>query len=1006
MVESVLSLFRKDDSIQAQWWPLSTIVGACQRLANFDRSTPLVTGTYRLQFAVDTTLEGLLHPSFIDVVGDAASLEDGSKQVYIRQIKKEAAIYADFSESVPRLPEAAARNASEWMQELRATRLSLKPYMSLESYAMINYWYSTEAESLFGAREGETAREAAQTLQALLKDASKSTERAKELIIGLGKMDSKTYYVDNYDGEPLEMTFDGVRVEKLATAINKRASYLVRAITLMLETDAENELPNFADKCKQALAEVQAITFDTSITSPRMIGEWLRQFRVHRRFPNPLMKEKIGIALFVNHPKAAIAMRDYGNSNIEQLSLESMGDFVHDTLIPKLAAEENVTKERFLKANGLKNVSNDTIHRWLRFLGFRRSVYKKGFYVDVHERPDIVESRINYCLELMKLEVHCAVWVQLTPERVNELKEAKRINPDNPGIPVITAAEGKALLEFHVDDILDSETLPEVVESDDGSKFGGNHSLRLSPPDDDRFMLWGQDEVVSNEKAMNSMAWYGTEGQQALRPKDLGASIMISGIVSREAGWLPMPTFEQLLRINRNREGKTYVATEAAIAVLGSANKRPLTEDDIRCCAFQWHIQPGQNNEGYWTNSHTLVQFENVADIVNVMFPNHKHIICYDHSQGHCAKRKDGLDAARLNLYPGGRQRCLGNHDNNGLRLEVGAVQSSVFHDSDQGPAWMTPEEQADTKYDKTFDGEVVKRTLRSKKEIHAYLRDKLGEASGLPADCSHLSLASLRDVAKKNKLLPMVVEEVKKQKGWVNAPKGALQLCIERGLIDLSNVTKKKKSYYTMDGRKDPRNPGHIIEGTSLRLLLEQCDDFRREVSMLEWVAKQYNWRVLFSPKCHPEIAGVGIEYDWSVAKNKLMRIPLAERKGKDKFLDKVLNVCFDNKATLTKRVVRGCARKARQFVIAYLLLHAIEAAKTEDDGNGGNGNQALTGEVSVETVRSKKSELKFATIHAARKMYKRHRGIAIFNRDADKISFSSSESIAEFMRKANNKK
>ncbi|CAB9524134.1 unknown protein [Seminavis robusta] len=715
----------------------------------------------------------------------------------------------------------------------------------------------------------------------------------------------------------------------------------------MLETDAENKRPEFLEKSKQAMAEIQAIMGDRSITSPRMIDEWLRHFRVHRQFPNPLMKERFGISLFVNHPSAATAMQEYGNNNIQKLSLDFMGDFVRDTLIPQLAAEQKVTKEAFLKANGLKNVCFNTIHRWLRFLGFKRSVYKKGFYVDVHERPDIVESHINYCLELMKLEVHCAVWVQLTAERVVELKEANRVNPDNEGIAV-TSTEGISLLEFHVDDVLDSDTLPEVAESDDGSKFGGNHSLRPSPGDD-RYMIWGQDEVVSNEKAMNSMAWYGTHGQQALRPKDLGASIMISGIVSREASWLPKPTCEQLLRINRNREGKTYVATEAAVAVLGSANKPPLTEDDIQFRAFRWHIQPGQNNDRYWTNNHTLVQFENVADIVNVMFPNHKHIICYDHSQGHCAKRKDGLDATRLNLYPGGRQPlmhdttlsagCRGNYNNNGLRLAE---------------------------------------------------------------DCSHLSLASLRDVAKKNKLLPMVVEEVKKQKGWVNTPKGALQLCIERGLIDLRNVTKKKKSYYTMDGQKDPRNPGNIIEGTSLRLLLEQCDDFRKEVSMLEWVANQYDWRVLFSPKCHPEITGVGIEYDWSVAKNKL-RIPLADRKGKDKFVDKVLNVCFDNQATLTKRVVRGCARKARQFVIAYLLLHAIEAAKMEDDDNG--GNQALTGEVSVETVRSKKTELKFATILAAKKMYKRHRGIAIFNRDADKISFSSSESIAEFMRKDNKK-
>ncbi|CAB9530448.1 hypothetical protein SEMRO_2887_G339390.1 [Seminavis robusta] len=577
MVESVLALFRKDDSIQGRWWPLSTVVDVCQRLANFDRSTPLVEDTYHLQFSVDTTLHGLLHPSFIDAVGDAASLEDGSKQIYIYQMRKEAAIYADFSESIPRLPEAAVANALEWMQGLRAAQLSLKPYMSLKAYAMINFWYSMEAENLFGAREGETAEEAAQHLRALLRDASQSVQHAKELVVGLGKSDSKTYFVDNYDGEPLEMCFDDASVDKLAFTIKMRASYLFHAITLMLGTNAEQQRPLFGEKWEQAMVEIQSMTGDRSITSPKTIQLWLRQFRVHRRFDNPMMNNRMGIPLFANHPKAAI----YGNDNIQQLSLGFMGDFVRDTLIPQLAAEQKVTQAEFLKANGLKNVCHKTIHRWLGFLGFRCSIYKKDFYTDVHERPDVVESRIDYCLELTKLEVHCAVWVQLTAERANELKEAKRINPDNAGIPVTTSAEGTSLLEFHVDDVLDSETLPEVAASDDGSKFGGNHSLRLAP-DDDRYMIWGQDEVVSNEKALNSMAWYGTAGQQALRSKDLGGSIMISGIVSREASWLPMPTFEQLLQINRNRQGKMYVATEAAITVLGSANKRPLSENDVR----------------------------------------------------------------------------------------------------------------------------------------------------------------------------------------------------------------------------------------------------------------------------------------------------------------------------------------------------------------------------------------------------------------------------------------
>ncbi|CAB9523729.1 unknown protein [Seminavis robusta] len=969
MAKSIVALFQKNTEIQSCWWLLSTAVNVCHRLANFHPKSPLIEGSYGLQFTFETALAGLQQHNCVD----AGSMKNRSKEIYIHTFKETTAVYADFSAAVPWIPPLAVSDTPRWLNLLEMQRLSIRPYLPLGLYKLCNFWYSTEAEKLFGAREDETAEEAARNLQAILIEGVKTAGAAKDLIVGLATDDPPTYFIDNYDGELLELKFDPARVDKLVHAIQIKSYYLLRAITLMLEADAENEPLCWKGKCEQAMVAVQANTRDKSISNYKAIQEWLRQFREHRRFNNPLMRERIGISLFVNHPEAATEMRDHGNQHIQQLSVDFMQAFLRSNLIPKLAAKEHVSVEEFLLSNGLKNICCNTTHRWLTFLGFKRSLYKKGFYTDIHERPDVVSSRIEYCIELMKLELHSAVWVQLLPFRVQQLKETNRIYPNNDGVPILH--QGQTLFEFHVDDIVDSHNLPELQ----GNRFGGNYSLRL-PANASRTIVWGQDEVVSNEKAMNSMAWYGSEGQQALRPKDLGCSIMISGVVSREAGWMPIPTPEQLRLINANRAGKDYVARDAAIVVQGSAAKRPFTEKDIqsRCC--RWPLHPGQNNEGYWTNNHTIVQLENIADMAAVMYPHHNHVICYDHSQGHTAKWKDGLDASRLNKEPGGQQPkmhettltegCLGPFDNNGCRLSVGAVQRCVFSEDDQGPSWMSSEQQSTTKYDQEFEGETATRALRSKKEIHAHLIHKLGSnTAGLPSDPSRTSLAFLRDIANQH-CIDLSVEEVKKQKGWVNTPKGALQMCIERGLVDLELV-KRRKGHYTMPGRKDAK--GKLIEGTSLRMLLQGCDDFKKEISMLEWVAEQYGWRVIFSPKCHPEIAGVGIEYVWSVSKNCLVRIPLPQRKGKDRFTKQVLDVCFHSEKTLTKQTVRGCARKARQFVIAYLLLHAVEAAT--DEGTG--GTKPLTGEVSIETMRKKQSELKFATIRAAQKMYKRHRGI-----------------------------
>ncbi|CAB9507099.1 hypothetical protein SEMRO_293_G109780.1 [Seminavis robusta] len=218
-------------------------------------------------------------------------LKDKSKKLYIRVTESLTTIYSDFSDGIARLPPMAESNALHWKQNLEMHRLSIKPYIPEGLYGLCNFWYSTEAEKLFASRGFETAREAAATILALLKEAAKSTEHAKELITELAASDLPTYYIDNFDGEPLEMQFDPARVEKLAVTVKCKASYMQRAITLLMEADGEGEQMNWFRRG------------DLTITNPTTIQWWLRQFRDQRRFPNPLMKEKLGIALFVNHPQ-------------------------------------------------------------------------------------------------------------------------------------------------------------------------------------------------------------------------------------------------------------------------------------------------------------------------------------------------------------------------------------------------------------------------------------------------------------------------------------------------------------------------------------------------------------------------------------------------------------------------------------------------------------------------------------------------------------------------------
>ena len=61
-------------------------------------------------------------------------------------------------------------------------------------------------------------------------------------------------------------------------------------------------------------------------------------------------------------------------------------------------------------------------------------------------------------------------------------------------------------------------------------------------------------------------------------------------------------------------------------------------------------------------------------------------------------------------------------------------------------------------------------------------------------------------------------------------------------------------------------------------------------------------------SPKLHPEIAGVGIEYGWAVAKQ--------EFRCENDFSVKTLSARVQHALTmLTLPVIRKCARRARNY-------------------------------------------------------------------------------------------
>ena len=86
----------------------------------------------------------------------------------------------------------------------------------------------------------------------------------------------------------------------------------------------------------------------------------------------------------------------------------------------------------------------------------------------------------------------------------------------------------------------------------------------------------------------------------------------------------------------------------------------------------------------------------------------------------------------------------------------------------------------------------------------------------------------------------------------------------------------------YTINGSKDEY--GAVIPGTSLKEMMNSLEDFCEEETLLQHHGRLLNVIVDRTPKCHPEIAGEGVEYSWAAAKINYRRLRITEKRTKNK--------------------------------------------------------------------------------------------------------------------------
>ena len=78
-------------------------------------------------------------------------------------------------------------------------------------------------------------------------------------------------------------------------------------------------------------------------------------------------------------------------------------------------------------------------------------------------------------------------------------------------------------------------------------------------------------------------------------------------------------------------------------------------------------------------------------------------------------------------------------------------------------------------------------------------------------------------------------------------------------------------------------------------------------------------------TPKCHPEIAGEGIEYDWALAKLDYRKAPIHQKRTKEKSRN-LLRDSSSHTTVLNIHRVRSCSKKARSYMKLYQALNEAQ--------------------------------------------------------------------------------
>ena len=288
-----------------------------------------------------------------------------------------------------------------------------------------------------------------------------------------------------------------------------------------------------------------------------------------------------------------------------------------------------------------------------------------------------------------------------------------------------------------------------------------------------------------------------------------------------------MLTKQVLDQVNSNIKGERYSCVGDAKLILNTEFKCDIKDDP----ALRY-FEAGVNKDGYWTNSHVKIQIEDLTDCLRVLFPTFDFTFLFDQSSGHCKVRVDGLIVSNMNVSYGG---CAANMRDTLIKdvgiynhsINIGDTQKMTFREEDYGPFWMDILEANNSKNDITTPEVITKE--RNKIELLKELR-----ISGADTTSRRYLKPELVQMCK-DRNIPTDITNPVVIPGWLNKPKGMLQILYERGYINKELVTKPSRMRYSKNGKKnDYEHDKKTLKSTCkqylLTHLLSKCADFKEQ--------------------------------------------------------------------------------------------------------------------------------------------------------------------------------